>query len=341
MQPISASILDDWCSAAADAPRACPRSRTQAQGRRQAPARGPAPAVPPHAPRRSGPLRRPRCEGRRHPADAELRRDDGRVHVPGLFRGTRPRAPVRMRPPQTATSPVCPEPWSSRRSTTLSPPTACTWLSSWATLGWTSPSSRSREPRTRTSTIPGRMPRRARSQRSPNGSTTGGRRMLHIDLPELVWTFIAPRPVDDRSLAPFTAAHDVFGDGTVTLVHTPGHTPGSMGSSPGRQECRHSCPSAISPTTDTCWKPRSCQALLSTGHHGSERRSRKAAALSSAPTPPELCGTTGSLPRVPSTPGWHRFVPFGPSPRIGRRLETQKSPGEKSLLTGTFTPRSG
>ena len=126
-------------------------------------------------------------------------------------------------------------------------------------------------------------------------------------------------PPSGRPLAPFTAAHDVFGDGTVTLVHTPGHTPGSMGSSPGRQECRHSCPSAISPTTDTCWKPRSCQALLSTGHHGSERRSRKAAALSSAPTPPELCGTTGSLPRVPSTPGWHRFVPF-------RALTTDRTP---------------
>ncbi|KRE25786.1 hypothetical protein ASG80_22115 [Agromyces sp. Soil535] len=50
----------------------------------------------------------------------------------------------------------------------------------------------------------------------------------HIDLPELEWEFISPSPVDDPALAPFTAAHDLFGDGTLTLVHTPGHTPGSM-----------------------------------------------------------------------------------------------------------------
>ena len=50
----------------------------------------------------------------------------------------------------------------------------------------------------------------------------------HIKLPGLHWTQVSPAPVDDPSIAPFTAAHDLFGDGTLLLLPTPGHTPGSL-----------------------------------------------------------------------------------------------------------------
>ena len=50
----------------------------------------------------------------------------------------------------------------------------------------------------------------------------------HIDLPGLRWTHVTPRPVDDPSIAPFTAAYDLFDDGSLVLVPTPGHTPGSL-----------------------------------------------------------------------------------------------------------------
>jgi N-acyl homoserine lactone hydrolase len=39
---------------------------------------------------------------------------------------------------------------------------------------------------------------------------------------------VTPRPVSDPALAPFTAAHDLFGDGSLVLLPTPGHTPGSL-----------------------------------------------------------------------------------------------------------------
>jgi glyoxylase-like metal-dependent hydrolase (beta-lactamase superfamily II) len=35
-------------------------------------------------------------------------------------------------------------------------------------------------------------------------------------------------PTSDAKLAPFTTAHDLFGDGSLTLLATPGHTPGSL-----------------------------------------------------------------------------------------------------------------
>ncbi len=35
-------------------------------------------------------------------------------------------------------------------------------------------------------------------------------------------------PTSDPALAPFEGAHDVFGDGALVLLPTPGHTPGSM-----------------------------------------------------------------------------------------------------------------
>ncbi len=50
----------------------------------------------------------------------------------------------------------------------------------------------------------------------------------HIDLPGLRWTHVTPRPVLDPSIAPFAAAYDLFDDGSLVLVPTPGHTPGSM-----------------------------------------------------------------------------------------------------------------
>jgi len=50
----------------------------------------------------------------------------------------------------------------------------------------------------------------------------------HIDLPWLRWRPVTPEPTDDPDLAPFTAAHDLFGDGSLVLLPTPGHTPGSL-----------------------------------------------------------------------------------------------------------------
>jgi N-acyl homoserine lactone hydrolase len=50
----------------------------------------------------------------------------------------------------------------------------------------------------------------------------------HIDLPGLRWHRIKTAPTDDAGLAPFRSCHDLFGDGSLVLLPTPGHTPGSM-----------------------------------------------------------------------------------------------------------------
>ena len=50
----------------------------------------------------------------------------------------------------------------------------------------------------------------------------------HILLPGLRWKVITPPPAGDLSLAPFTAVHDLLGDGSLVLLPTPGHTPGSL-----------------------------------------------------------------------------------------------------------------
>jgi N-acyl homoserine lactone hydrolase len=50
----------------------------------------------------------------------------------------------------------------------------------------------------------------------------------HIDLPGLRWQKITPEPASDPGLAPFQSGHDLFGDGSLVLLPTPGHTPGSM-----------------------------------------------------------------------------------------------------------------
>jgi N-acyl homoserine lactone hydrolase len=44
----------------------------------------------------------------------------------------------------------------------------------------------------------------------------------------LTWTPIEPTPLEDPTLAAFAAGHDVFGDGSLMLLPTPGHTAGSM-----------------------------------------------------------------------------------------------------------------
>ena len=50
----------------------------------------------------------------------------------------------------------------------------------------------------------------------------------HIDLPGLRWRKITAEPAGDPGLAPFGSCHDLFGDGSLVLLPTPGHTPGSM-----------------------------------------------------------------------------------------------------------------
>lgn len=50
----------------------------------------------------------------------------------------------------------------------------------------------------------------------------------HIDLPGLQWQLIQTEPLSDPELGPFAEGHDLFGDGSLMLLPTPGHTPGSL-----------------------------------------------------------------------------------------------------------------
>ncbi len=50
----------------------------------------------------------------------------------------------------------------------------------------------------------------------------------HIELPDAKWQPIDFEPTDDPALQAFGRCHDVMGDGSLTLLPTPGHTPGSM-----------------------------------------------------------------------------------------------------------------
>lgn len=50
----------------------------------------------------------------------------------------------------------------------------------------------------------------------------------HIELPGLRWRQIDPAPLRDPALAPFDAGHDLFADGSLVMVPTPGHTAGSI-----------------------------------------------------------------------------------------------------------------
>ena len=50
----------------------------------------------------------------------------------------------------------------------------------------------------------------------------------HIEVPGLKWSPVDFTALRDPSLAPFSSGHDIFGDGTLVLLPTPGHTGGSM-----------------------------------------------------------------------------------------------------------------
>jgi glyoxylase-like metal-dependent hydrolase (beta-lactamase superfamily II) len=50
----------------------------------------------------------------------------------------------------------------------------------------------------------------------------------HIELSGLRWSFVEYEPLSDQSAAPFTSGHDVFGDGSIVIVPTPGHSQGSL-----------------------------------------------------------------------------------------------------------------
>jgi glyoxylase-like metal-dependent hydrolase (beta-lactamase superfamily II) len=50
----------------------------------------------------------------------------------------------------------------------------------------------------------------------------------HIDVPGLNWKKIELAPTSDESVAPFASSYDVFDDGSLVLLPTPGHTAGSL-----------------------------------------------------------------------------------------------------------------
>jgi glyoxylase-like metal-dependent hydrolase (beta-lactamase superfamily II) len=50
----------------------------------------------------------------------------------------------------------------------------------------------------------------------------------HMDLPGLRWRQIDFTATKDPDLSPFSLSHDLFNDGSLVLIPTPGHTPGSM-----------------------------------------------------------------------------------------------------------------
>jgi glyoxylase-like metal-dependent hydrolase (beta-lactamase superfamily II) len=61
-----------------------------------------------------------------------------------------------------------------------------------------------------------------------SGAEMAGVMRRHIDLPGLTWSKVGFGATTDDGLAPFTRSQDLFGDGSLVLVPTPGHTPGSM-----------------------------------------------------------------------------------------------------------------
>ncbi len=66
-----------------------------------------------------------------------------------------------------------------------------------------------------------------RSLHRPLAETRGLLR-THIDVPGARWTPVTYERLDDPALRPFTHGRDVFGDGSLTLLPTPGHTNGSL-----------------------------------------------------------------------------------------------------------------
>jgi N-acyl homoserine lactone hydrolase len=63
---------------------------------------------------------------------------------------------------------------------------------------------------------------------SRRGAELRGLLRRHIALPGLRWKPIAFAPLIGTELAPFTAGLDVFDDGSLLVLPTPGHTPGSI-----------------------------------------------------------------------------------------------------------------
>lgn len=64
-----------------------------------------------------------------------------------------------------------------------------------------------------------------RSMRRPLPTARGYLRR-HIERPDLHWERVHFEGIDP--VGPFTEGHDLFGDGSLTLLPTPGHTPGSL-----------------------------------------------------------------------------------------------------------------
>ncbi|WES64026.1 N-acyl homoserine lactonase family protein [Microbacter sp. GSS18] len=60
------------------------------------------------------------------------------------------------------------------------------------------------------------------------GSEINGILTRHIDLPGIRWRRVTPGVSSDPAIAPFTHAVDLFDDGSLLLLPTPGHTPGSL-----------------------------------------------------------------------------------------------------------------
>jgi N-acyl homoserine lactone hydrolase len=65
------------------------------------------------------------------------------------------------------------------------------------------------------------------AMRKPNPEPRGFLRS-HIELPGLKWRRIEHETITDPYLGPFKNGHDLFGDGSIVLLPTPGHTPGSL-----------------------------------------------------------------------------------------------------------------
>ena len=63
---------------------------------------------------------------------------------------------------------------------------------------------------------------------SKPGAVFAGLLADHINLPGLKWKRVTPTAVDDPTIAPIRSAFDLFDDGSLVLVPTPGHTPGSL-----------------------------------------------------------------------------------------------------------------
>ncbi|MGC3994195.1 MAG: N-acyl homoserine lactonase family protein [Propionicimonas sp.] len=60
------------------------------------------------------------------------------------------------------------------------------------------------------------------------GAEVNGYLREHIDAAGPRWHPVSLTPTSDPALAPFTASHDVFGDGSLVVLPTPGHTAGSV-----------------------------------------------------------------------------------------------------------------